>query len=144
MLNIKLWIRNKLISFLSIDSLTERIVTHEGLTNVRLRDIDWKLETVDKDLKYLNKEVNHFNQSIDAIHNTVENIVHIGTDVYQPDRGHSWAVVCIEGKMNFVKFIDLNRKDARDIFYFLKHFESGRHCIDAPYKEMFYDGLFKF
>jgi hypothetical protein len=141
---IKQWIRNKFISFLRIDKLTESFTTHETVTNIRLRDIDWKLETVDNDLKYLNKEVSHFNGSIDAIHRTVENVVHIGTDVYQSNQGHSWAVVCVEGKMNLVKFVPLDRRDARDILDFLKRFEAGRHCIDTPYKEIFYDGLFKF
>jgi hypothetical protein len=46
--------------------------------------------------------------------------------------------------MNFVKFIDLGRSEARDVMMFLKQFEVGKHCIDSPYKEMFYDGLFKF
>lgn len=58
--------------------------------------------------------------------------------------GRSWAVICVEGNINIVKFIDLDTKDARDVLDFLKHFEAGRHCIDVPYKEMFYDGLFKF
>ena len=141
---IKSWIRNTLIKFLSIDKLNESFTTHETVTNIRLRDIDWNLETVDKDIKYLTKEVNHFNQSIDAIHRTVENVVHIGTDVYKENQGHSWAVICVEGKMNLVKFVDLNRQDGRDVLDFLKRYEAGRHCIDTPYKEFFYDGLFKF
>jgi hypothetical protein len=141
---IKQWIRNKLITFLLIDKLNESFTTHETTTNIRLRDINWNLETVDGDIKYLTKEVNHFNQSIDAIHRTVESVIHIGTDVYKPNQGHSWAVICVEGKMNIIKFIDLDRTDAREIFDFLKHFEAGRHCIDTPYKEFFYDGLFKF
>jgi len=141
---IKQWIRNKLILFLRIDKLSESFSTHEIVTNIRLRDIDHKLESVGVDLKYLNKNVSHFQNSVNVLHNTLESVVHIGTDVYRPDQGHSWAVVCIEGKMNIVKFVDLNRQDARYVFDFLKQFEAGRHCIDAPYKEMFYDGLFKF
>jgi len=141
---LKNWIRNKLITFLLIDKLSESFSTHETVTNIRLRDIDHKLASIDVDLKYLNKDVSHFQDSVNAIHNTIENVIHIGTDVYQPNQGHSWAVVCVEGKMNLVKFVDLNRQDARDVLDFLKRYEAGRHCIDTPYKEFFYDGLFKF
>jgi hypothetical protein len=76
----------------------------------------------------------------------VENVVYIGTDVVQHPNNynHSWAVICIEGNMNIVKFVDLDRKNAREILDFIKHFEAGRHCVDSPYKQMFYDGLFKF
>lgn len=93
--------------------------------------------------KDLGNQISYFQESVNTLHNTVENVVHIGTDIRVNERGYSWAVVCIEGKMNIVKFIDLDRKNAREIFEFLKHFEAGRHCVDTPYKQMF-DGLFKF
>ena len=46
--------------------------------------------------------------------------------------------------MDVVKFVDLSGKNMREVLHFLKQFESGSYCIDTPYKEMFYDGLFKF
>jgi hypothetical protein len=79
-----------------------------------------------------------------VLHNTIENICHIGTDVHYSKTGRSWAVICIEGNLNIVKFIDLDRKCAQDILYFLKQFEAGKYCIDSPCNEIFYDGLFKF
>jgi len=32
----------------------------------------------------------------------------------------------------------LGGQNAREILDFLKNFEAGKHCIDTPYKEMFY------
>lgn len=95
-------------------------------------------------IKRHSDNINYNAQAIDSLHRTIENVIHIGTDIHENHHGRSWAVICIEGKLNIVKFVDLDRKDAREILNFLKHFEGGRHCVDAPYKEVFYEGLFKF
>lgn len=140
----KNWLRFKLIKFLGIDRLTDLFDKHID-NNYKLFE---NLKNLTYDLnnntrKDLGNQISYFQESVNTLHNTVENVVHIGTDVRVNERGYSWAVVCIEGKMNIVKFIDLDRKNAREIFEFLKHFEAGRHCVDTPYKQMF-DGLFKF
>ena len=71
--------------------------------------------------------------------------MHIGTDVtVNPNYGRSWSVVCIEGKLNIVKFVDLDRRDGMEVLRFLKQFEAGKHCVDSPYKEFFLEGFFKF
>ncbi|UXQ88813.1 hypothetical protein [Tenacibaculum phage Larrie] len=46
--------------------------------------------------------------------------------------GRSWAVVCIEGKYDTVNFIDLDRRDAHEISYFLRNFQRDKVSIDAP------------
>lgn len=93
----------------------------------------------------LRKRVSHNEESIDVLHKTIENVVHIGTDVdaNRTNHGGSWAVVCIEGKMNIVKFVDLSRGDIRHVLDFLKQFEAAKHCIDMPYLA-FKEELFKF
>lgn len=136
MKKLKRWIRNKLRKFLYIDELESSV-----------SDLNATMQTSKSNLEYeikkINRDISDCNNVIDALHNTIENIVHIGTDIRHEGKG-SWAVICIEGNMNIVKFVDLDRKDAREVMDFLKHFEAGRHCIDTPYKQMFYDGLFKF
>lgn len=142
---VKSWIRKRLISFLNIDDLTNLLDKHiDNNDNAfkDLRNLTYNLN--DNTRKEIQQNISHFQQSVNTLHDTVENVVHIGTDVHMPQSGRSWAVVCIEGKINIVKFIDLDRKNAREVLDFLKHFEAGRHCVDAPYKEMFYDGIFKF
>jgi len=142
---IKNWLRFKMVKFLRIDSLINLIDKHVDNNEYafnELRNLTYNLNnSTRKDLK---NDISHFQDSVNALHNTVENIVHIGTDVYKSEHGYSWAVICVEGKMNIVKFVDLDRKDAREIFDFLKHFEAGRHCIDAVPNRYFYEGLFKF
>lgn len=45
---------------------------------------------------------------------------------------HSWAVVCIAGRPEYVKFIPLNNSDARTVIEFLKNFQYSKHIIDSP------------
>ena len=130
----KNWLRIKLKDFLNIGNLESNFKDHETFNNIRFSDIE---KDINDKTSYLRKLINnstndisHCQDSINAIHNTIENVVHIGTDVHYNGRTHSWAVVCIEGNMNIVKFVDLGRNDARSILEYLKHFEAGRHCID--------------
>jgi len=145
---IKSWLKVKLREFLGVGDIESNFKDHETFNNIRFSDIE---NDINDKVSYLRKLINnnvndilHCQESINVLHNTIENVVHIGTDVYKPNQGHSWAVICIEGKMNLVKFVDLNRQDSRDVLDFLKRYEASRHCVDTPYKEMFYDGLFKF
>ena len=140
----KIWLRNKLKSYLKIDKLEndykKLINDHEKLM---IEFNDYKIKN-DYSVENINKDVSNNTYAINTLHTTIENVVHIGTDVRQYNGEHSWAVICIEGKMNIVKFIDLNGRYARDILDFLKQFEAGRHCIDTPSSPMFYSELFKF
>lgn len=147
---IKNWLRSKLRDFLGVSDIDSNFKDHETFNSLRFTDIE---KDINDRTSYLRKLINnnsgdisHCQDSVNVLHNTIENVVHIGTDVrYHNERTHSWAVVCIEGNINIVKFVDLGRQDARGILEYLKHFEAGRHCIDTPYKQMFLDGgLFKF
>jgi hypothetical protein len=133
----KVWLRNKLKIFLEIDKLENNYKDYKLANENNI----WNLNN---DIRMINKRISNNTYAIDTLHATIENVVHIGTDIRRDYNGNSWAVICIEGKMNVVKFVDLNGKDIREVLHFLKQFEAGRHCIDTPYREMFYDGLFKF
>jgi len=126
---LKARLRLKLRSYLSVSDL-------------ELSFVDYKNDNNENMLSH-KKLIRDNRNKIDVLHDTLESVVHIGTDVHRSN-GHSWAVVCIEGKLNLVKFVDLERRDARDVLGFLKQFESGRHCIDAPTTSFFYDNLYKF
>jgi hypothetical protein len=124
-------IKNKIKEWLGITELNVKLNAYKESNNLYA--------------KYLKNEISNNSEAITSIHRTLENVIHIGTDV-RPNQydAHSWAVVCVEGKMNLVKFIDLRNQDGREILQFLKRYEAGRHCIDAPCSGVFYDGLFKF
>lgn len=134
---IKNQIRNKLIKFLNIDDL-------EKLLNKEITRNDNSFRYFKNETNAIRHDISHFQQSVNTLHNTVENVVSIGTDVDYYAGGRSWAVICIEGKMDIVKFVDLSRRDALGVLQFLKQFEAGKHCIDTPYKEMFVGDMFKF
>jgi hypothetical protein len=52
----------------------------------------------------------------------------------------SWAVVCIKGKPETVRFMRLEATTAREIYNFLKRFESANIVFDSPYsREIFQD-----
>ena len=143
-MSLKQWLRK----YLEIDDLESQFNDHQNKFSNHEKSNQAQIENLtlwmSSNHKNLKNDISHFQDSVNTLHNTVENVVHIGTDVYKSENGHSWAVICVEGKMNIIKFIDLNRKDARDIFDFLKHFEGGKHCIDAVPDRWFYEGLFKF
>ncbi|OHD25263.1 MAG: hypothetical protein A2Y34_03915 [Spirochaetes bacterium GWC1_27_15] len=144
---IKQWIKNKLIAFLGIDEIVNLLDKHIDNNDNSFKDLRSLAYSLNNNTRNeLKRDVSHCQDSVNVLHNTIENVVHIGTDVrYHNERTHSWAVICIEGNINIVKFVDLGNQDARSILEYLKHFEAGRHCIDTPYKQMFYDdGLFKF
>jgi len=145
----KSWLRIKLREFLSIGDLESNFKDHETFQNIRFADVE---KDINDKTSYLRKLINNFandishcQESVNILHNTIENVVHVGTDVaVNPNYGRSWAVVCIEGNMNIVKFVDLDRRDGMEVLRFLKQFEAGKHYIDAPHKEFFLEGFFKF
>ena len=75
----------------------------------------------------------------------MNDICDVGVDVAR-DKYHSWAVVCIHGKMDFIKFVPLNHSDIREVAQFLKRFEYSKRVIDSPfaYSDMIEDLITRF
>ncbi|HID0767989.1 TPA: hypothetical protein ACXDAZ_002518 [Clostridium botulinum] len=129
---------------------------------IKVRMIKWlELDTFKEEYKqYINKNekdkydfknsinnnYNEHSEQIDALNRTLKSAISLGADIkpniYTKDR--SWAVVCIEGKYNIVKFIDMQGQDYRYILDFLKQFECSKRVIDAPCNQMFEDGFIFF
>lgn len=138
---LKNYIRNKMMDFLGINELVNLFDKYIDTNDNTFQEINRNMYKLNTEC---NNKISHFQDSVNVLHSTVENVVHIGTDVRHNTNEHSWAVVCVEGKMNIVKFVSLERKDGIHMLDFLKQFEAGKHCIDTPYKEIFNNGLFKF
>ncbi|WP_242837854.1 hypothetical protein [Lacrimispora indolis] len=68
-------------------------------------------------------------------------ICDVGVDIGFRDNYHSWAVVCIHGKMDFMKFVPLNHSDVRDVGRFLKQFEYSKRVVDNPFAHGMIDDL---
>lgn len=68
-----------------------------------------------------------------------DSLIDVGVDVHMHSP-HSWAVICISGKTEYVRFVDLGHKEIYEISKFIKRFEGNNVCIDTPHrmpKEMF-------
>jgi|GEM_PF-4021609 len=94
-----------------------------------------------KELYEISKNANLIEQDIVLIKNELEELVSVGADIY-PYRNHgsndrSWAVVCVGGKLDYVRFIDLGRQEITYLRDFLRQFEYSRRVIDCPYPQMF-------
>lgn len=62
----------------------------------------------------------------------MNSICDVGTDIGFKSDDHSWAVICVHGKKDFVKFVDMHQSDVRTIVSFLKNFEYSNRVTDSP------------
>lgn len=65
-------------------------------------------------------------------HKFMNSICDVGTDIGFRSTDHSWAVICIHGKMDYVKFVDMHQSDIRTIVSFLKNFKHSNMVTDSP------------
>ena len=70
-------------------------------------------------------------KEVKACRKLITEICDVGVDVGFHD-DHSWAVVCVAGKPEYVKFIPLNSGDTREVIKFLKQFEYSKRIVDSP------------
>lgn len=123
----KNWLKNKLRDWLEINAMDEKIDLTEARLRKRLHatqcDLYQQISELDIKIKLLEKELDLFKSMCD-----------VGVDVHM--KTDSWAVVCLEGKQEYVNFVRLDSRDARDVKHFLKRFEKSNRRIDAPYGMM--------
>ena len=84
-------------------------------------------------------------REIEECRRLLTQFVDVGVDVSFHSDDHSWAVICIAGKPEYVKFMPLAHKDAKGVLDFLKQFQYSRQVIDSPFafREMVRDRIFK-
>ena len=78
------------------------------------------------------KDCKDSQRELEECRKLLNQICDVGVDVGFRGEEHSWAVVCIAGRPEYVKFIPLNRGDARQVIDFLKRFQYSKHIIDSP------------
>jgi|WetSurMetagenome_2_1015567.scaffolds.fasta_scaffold1750495_1 hypothetical protein len=65
----------------------------------------------------------------------------VGVD-YHPRLPKSWAVICIEGKSDYVRFVELPTSQIREVAQFLRRYDERNCTIDMPHgipKYLFFD-----
>lgn len=135
---LKTKLRNAIRGFLGIKVIEAEFDRYKSLNDFAMNDQDRNINSLRKSLRSSEDKIN-------TLHTTLSNVVSFGSDIYKNQNRYdrSWAVVCIEGNNNIVKFVDLSSKDARDVLNVLKSFEGGRYVNDTPMsylpKEMFID-----
>lgn len=119
-------LRNKLRNWLFKEEL-DKINYIERELNQSLERL--RLSTIQAEkANELSKESHDTNIQLQKL---VIPLLDIGTDIgFRED--HSWAVVCIKGKPEYVKFMPLNSGETREVINFLKRYERSNHIIDSP------------
>lgn len=62
----------------------------------------------------------------------IRSLIRCGVDVHLHQDHSSWAVVCLAGKVEYVNFVRLDDKSARDVRDFLKNFRERDCILDMP------------
>jgi hypothetical protein len=141
--NIKLKIIDKIKRVLGIIDLEKELVQYE-LTNCEkhINTLQY-IKSTRTELFKINDKLSETNEKLNALKKTVSSIISIGADItrHEHDTSGSWAVICVEGKYNIVKFINMKGQDYVRIVNFLREFECSRRVIDAPPYMMFEDNF---
>lgn len=74
---------------------------------------------------------------VDEMKLLYQSITNVGVDVDY--NRHSWAVICIDGRPEYVKFVDLTGAEARDIKSFVNQFGKKKAVVDSPFGNGFRD-----
>ena len=62
----------------------------------------------------------------------MNSICDVGPDIGFRSNDHSWAVICIHGQKDYIKFVDMHKSDIRSVANFLKKFEYSNRVTDSP------------
>ncbi len=113
------WIKRKLQSFLGVEDLIQEVNSLERLVGS------------------LNSEINKLyslNNKVIQENNAIMKQFNVSADIYQRGDRNSWAVISIQGKPEYIRFVNMSNKDMHEIHSFLKQFERTNMTIDSPYR----------
>ena len=92
-------------------------------------------KSVKRAVTLINEAYNMHNKShilLEDCRKFMNSICDVGTDIGYRSVDHSWAVICVHGNMDYVKFVDMKQSDIRSIANFLKNFEYSNRVTDSP------------
>lgn len=93
-----------------------------------LENLETKINEISRLKSYFEIQNTQISKILKKLENTVVSI-DVSVDVHETPYAESWAVISIQGKNDFIKFINLGQSDLREIQHFLRQFD--RNKIDA-------------
>lgn len=99
-----------------------------------INELEEKYDKLLKRYNILAEEVvtlESLNKKVIEENNFILKQFNISADIYTHEP-ISWAVISIQGKPEYVRFISLSHRDMREIHSFLKMFERTNRTIDSP------------
>ena len=124
------------------EKIKEWLLSSEML---RIKQLEKQIEESTNRLRSASIQLGNSEKEVEECRRLLTQFVDIGVDVGFHSDDHSWAVICIAGKPEYVKFMPLAHKDAKCVLDFLKQFQYSRQVIDSPFafREMVRDRIFK-
>ena len=122
-------LREKLRNWLFKDELSalndaiskyEEACKEHRKANVTAKIAKADLDAAQKDIAYSKKLINQ--------------LIDVGVDVGFESDDHSWAVICIKGHPEYVKFMPLARQDVYHVMQFLKQLQYSNRIVDSPFR----------
>ena len=112
---------------------------------LRIKQLEKQIEESTNRLRLASIQLGNSEKEIEECRRLLTQFVDIGVDVGFHSDDHSWAVICIAGKTEYVKFMPLAHKDAKCVLDFLKQFQYSRQVIDSPFafREMVRDRILR-
>lgn len=111
----------------------------------RINQLEKQIEDSTNRLRLASIQLGNSEKEIEECRRLLTQFVDMGVDVGFHSDDHSWAVICIAGKPEYVKFMPLTHKDVKCVLDFLKQFQYSRQIIDSPFafREMVKDRILK-
>lgn len=112
---------------------------------LRIKQLEKQIEESTNRLRLASIQLGNSEKEIEECRRLLTQFVDMGVDVGFYSDDHSWAVICIAGKSEYVKFMPLAHKDAKCVLDFLKQFQYSSQVIDSPFafREMVRDRILR-
>lgn len=99
---------------------------------LRIKQLEKQIEESTGRLRVAMNQLNVAEKEIEECRKIMTQCLDIGVNVGFGD-DHSWAVICIAGKPEYVTFRSLGHRDAKCVLDFLKQFQYSRLIVDSPF-----------
>lgn len=118
---LKNWLfKDELLALNDAISKYEEACDEHKKANVAAKIAKADLDAAQKDIVYSKKLINQ--------------LMDVGVDVGFKSDDHSWAVICIQGHPEYVKFMPLTHQDVYHVMQFLKQFQYSNRVVDSPFR----------